>query len=35
VYKEQHYIWALVLYLAQTLWAALRTGQRVVDHVSD
>ncbi|KAK9902062.1 hypothetical protein WJX75_003035 [Coccomyxa subellipsoidea] len=35
VYKEQHYLWALILYVAQTLWAALKTGQRVAEHVSD
>lgn len=27
--------WALLLYLGQTLWAAGRTGLRVVEHVSD
>jgi hypothetical protein len=35
VYKEQTFLWALVLYVSQTVWAALRTGQRVVEHVSD
>ncbi len=35
IYKEQSYIWALVLYVAQTAWAALKTGQRVVEHLSD
>ena len=35
VYKEQHFVWALVLYMAQIIWAGLRTGQRVADHVSD
>ncbi|CAK0737986.1 hypothetical protein CVIRNUC_000977 [Coccomyxa viridis] len=35
IYKEQHGTWVMVLYLCQTLWAAGRTGQKVVDHVSD
>lgn len=35
IYKEQSYIWALVLYVAQTAWAALKTGQRVAEHMSD
>ncbi|CAL5224011.1 g6630 [Coccomyxa viridis] len=35
IYKEQHVLWALLLFLCQTVWAAGRTGQRVLDHVSD
>lgn len=35
IYKEHHVTWALLLYLSQTAWAAVKTGQKVVDHVSD
>ena len=35
IYKEQHVLWALLLFLSQTVWAAGKTGQRVLDHVSD
>ena len=35
IYKEQHMLWAALLFLSQTVWAAGRTGQRVLDHVSD